>query len=544
MVTPNSFLNYYSGKLNVIDDSNAELILEPNEDIKGIFKKLKEEFGFIMLIDIFGLDLLKKKSFDPQNERRFQVVYILLNMEMHLRLRVVVNVDVEKNEVLPSCRDLWAAAHWCEREIWEMFGISFGTESEKRLLSVSGLKGFPFRKDFSFNGLDESLDSEESIFENITDVPKYKLNLVDSFSIGPIHPALKGSMKLHLQIEGDGILNSQLEVGYLHRSIEKLCEEKLYTQIIPLTDRLNFFSAASNNIGWCKAVEDLVNIEISDKAKAMRMVASELARVSDHTQCIGSIARAVGMFEPIQLSISIKEIVSSLFERLCGSRFNSSISRIGGMSVEVPSGWVNDCLTTLKVISKKVDEIDTHLTRSTLWIERLRTTTLNAYDAIDLGITGPNLRACGVNYDIRKVSPYYFYEDVEFEIPLGINGDCYDRYLVRIEEIRQSLKIISQVLDSLPLGKMCVDKLKTELDLNPLNFAPNLCEGYSMTETPNGELGFFISSDGENRPYRVKIKGPSFFSAQAFSSMLENTKVNDAMISLCSMNIVAGEVDR
>lgn len=544
MVTPDLLLNFYGTNFNIIDDSNAELIVDPNEDVKSIFKKLKEDFGFIMLIDIFGLDLLKKKSFNAQNERRFQVVYILLNMEMHLRLRVVINVDIEKNEILPSCTDLWAAAEWCEREAWEMYGISFGPTSEKRLLSVKGLKGYPFRKDFEYDGLQEISESSESIFEPLNDLPKYKLNLVDDFSIGPIHPALKGSMKLHLQVEGDSILNSKLEVGYLHRSVEKLCEESLYSQIIPLTDRLNFFSAASNNIGWCKAVEDISNIEISDKSKAMRMVISELSRVNDHAQCIGSMARAVGMFEPIQLSLNIKEIISSLFERLCKTRLSNSFTLIGGMGGEVPSGWVNDCLTTLKTIGKKIEEINTHLTRSELWVDRLKTTTLNAYDAIDLGITGPNLRACGVNYDIRKVSPYYFYEDVEFEIPLGINGDCYDRYLVRLEEMRQSLKIISQVLDSLPPGKMSVDKLNTQLDLHPLRLSPRVHEGYSMTETPNGELGFYICSDGENHPYRVKIKGPSFFSAQAFSTMLKKTKVNDAMISLCSMNIVAGEVDR
>lgn len=539
--------NYFQDEISFVDDAQAVLTIGLLDRLYTSLEKLKKEFGYILLVDILGQDLstLTDRS---NTEKSFQVTYILLNMEYHHRVRVNVFIDLDSGDVLPSVSNLWPGAKWSEIEASEMFGIAFGDSENQRLLTKTDLQGFPLRKSFEFvdNHRDSSAgeNTAKEIFSTDHIKEKYKKNLIDEFSVGPIHPAMKGAMMLHLQVEGDDIIQSKLEVGFLHRGIEKSIESKRYSQIIGLTDRLNYFSSAANNVGWTKAVEELVGLDISDRSKAMRMVICELARITDHAQCIGSMAQGAKVLESFELTLKIRKIIFSLFEQLCGARVTHGITRIGGMANELPNGWSNDCLQELKYVSKYIDEIESYLTKNTLWMRKLGTASLNAYDAISWGITGPNLRACGVNYDIRKASPYYFYEDVDFKIPLGINGDSYDRYLVRLEEIRQSIKIITQVLDSLPPGKMMSEDLITELDLSLLNFKSAAGEIYSMTESPNGELGFYIRSDSQVCPYRVKIRPPSFFSAQAFPSLLVGVNVSDAMVSLSSMNIVAGELDR
>ncbi|CBW27052.1 putative NADH dehydrogenase I chain C/D [Halobacteriovorax marinus SJ] len=513
------------------------LILDESKDLKSTLKKLKETFGFIMLLDIIAIDNSKKEN----ATKRFQLSYFLLNMEEHFRLQVILNFDNDRQEILPSASDIWTNAHWCEREIWEMFGISFGPDSEHRLLTPKEIIGFPLRKDFQLE-IDEDYKSREFSFSKNLSLPKYKENLLETISIGPIHPEFKGSMKMNFEVEGDFILRSNFEVGYLHRGIEKTCEQRIYAQIPSLIEKLNFFSSAANSVGWCKAVEELSQIDIPDKAKAIRMVLCEFARVSDHAQCLASMVKSTGIFEGVQICRKISNKVANLFSALNGSTKGSYLNSIGGLNFELPVGWINDCLDELKSILSLSNELSMHLNRADFWKERLQTAPLNAYEAIDLGVSGPNLRSCGVNYDIRKVSPYYFYEDVDFDIPLGINGDSYDRFLVRVEEIRQSLRIISQVLDSLPAGQVRVDK--EYLQCNTLNFKVQEKSIYSMIEAVNGELGFYIESDGSNCPYRVKIKAPSFSSAQAFSRMLPGTRLEDCMVSLSSMNIVLGELDR
>ncbi|WP_127717343.1 NADH-quinone oxidoreductase subunit D [Halobacteriovorax sp. HLS] len=543
----NNLRDFFQEDISFIDDHQAVLNVSILDRLYPSLEKLRVDFGYILLVDIFGQDL-SALSTQASSDKPFQVTYVLLNMEYHHRIRVNVFVDLDSGDVLPSVTGLWPCAKWCEVEASEMFGIAFGDSSKLRLLTKNDLQGYPLRKSFKFSdeqcGRSSLEKNSQELFSTDHIKEKYKKNFIDEFSIGPIHPAMKGAMMLHLQVEGDDIIQSKLEVGFLHRAIEKSVESKRYSQIIGLTDRLNYFSSASNNVGWTKAVEELVGLEISDRAKAMRMVVCELARITDHAQCIGSMAQGAKILESFEITLKIRKIIFSLFEQLCGARVTHGITRIGGMAYELPNGWSNDCLLDLKQVSKYVDEIESYLTKNTLWMDKLATASLKAYDAISWGITGPNLRACGVNYDIRKVSPYYFYEDVDFKIPLGINGDSYDRYLVRLEEIRQSVKIITQVLDSLPPGKMLSDDLVTELDLSLLGFKSDAGEIYSMTEAPNGELGFYIRSDSQVCPYRVKIRPPSFFSAQAFPSLLEGVRVADAMVSLSSMNIVAGELDR
>ncbi|MBT3583587.1 MAG: NADH-quinone oxidoreductase subunit D [Halobacteriovoraceae bacterium] len=440
-------------------------------------------------------------------------------------------------------------------------GLAFKNLARKRLLTHNEFSGHPLRKDFDGSKAQPLSESEAISFEEDGQLTPLQREKKEWVNLGPCHPATQGTLRVMLEIEGEVISRTKLEIGYLHRCFEKLCESKMYNQVIPYTDRLNYCSAPMNNIGWCKAVEDMMGIEIPDRAKALRMIFAELSRVIDHLLCIGAAAVDLGAASNFHFCFEQRERVYELFEKLCGSRLTVSLTRVGGMAFDLPIGWVNDCLKVTKIISKNIEEISTGLTRSKIWMDRTRVCPVSAKDALDWGYTGPCLRACGVNYDIRETSPYYFYGDVDFEIPLGINGDCYDRYLVRVEEMRQSLKIVAQVLDNLPSGDVRVsdpnislpnkknlhsnfESMSQHLNIITNGVVPARGEIYSSTEVANGELGFYVISDGSKNPYRVKVRPPCFSIFQSFPDVVKNSMVSDAMATLGSMNVIAGELDR
>jgi len=363
------------------------------------------------------------------------------------------------------------------------------------------------------------------------------------------------------EIEGEVIKRSKLEIGYLHRCFEKMTENHLYNQVIPYTDRLNYCSSPMNNIGWCKAVEDMMGIEIPDRAMAIRMVLAELSRIIDHLVCIGAGAVDLGALTTMFFCLEERERVYELFEKLSGARLTVSLTRIGGMAQELPVGWVTDCLTVVQKMEKGIAEVDRLLTKNKIYVDRTRVCPISAADAISWGYTGPCLRAAGVNYDLRKTNPYYFYKDVDFEIPIGQNGDPYDRYLVRMEEMRQSLRIIKQVLNNIPSGpyqsldkRVCIppkkevytniEGLMNHFMLVMKGVRPQVGEIYSATEAANGELGFYIISDGGPNPYRVKVRPPCFAIYQSMSEVVQGHMISDLIAELGSMNIIAGELDR
>ena len=305
-------------------------------------------------------------------------------------------------------------------------------------------------------------------------------------------------------------------------------------------------------------MENLFGINIPDKAKALRMVFCELSRILDHLNCIGDLSLSAGN-EIIKFKcLDMKERIYELFEKVAGSRLKVSINVIGGLSRDLPQGWIIECLNNLKYIEKNIIVIDKLLTRSPTWMSRTNVCcSLSAKDALDYGLSGPNLRATGINYDLRKASPYYFYRDVDFDVPLGINGNSYDRYLVRLEEIRQSLRIITQILDNLPVSDIIADHSFTQVltqeenkgSENSSKFfkeTPATTEKshYSFIESANGELGFFLVSDGGICPWRVKIRAPSFAHAQAFESSATELLIDDALVAFSSFNITPGELDR
>ncbi len=522
-------------------------------------QSLKDDYGFIMLLDVCGVDNLHRPHSDFTHGKRFEAIYHLLNMETHDRVRI--RVPLNEGESVPTVMPLWKAADWFEREAWDMYGIEFQGRLKERLLTHHKFVGHPLRKDYSATHNQPLDESEDIYFEPDPTLTEEQRSSREWVNIGPSHPATHGTLRVMAELEGETIRRSKLEIGYLHRCFEKMCENHTYNQVIPYTDRLNYCSAPMNNIGWCKAVEDMMGIEIPDRAKALRMILAELSRVIDHLVCIGANAVDIGALTNFWFCFEQRERIYELFEKLCGARLTVSLTRVGGMAYDLPPAWVSECLETVKVISKNIEKVDGMLTQSRIWIDRTKVGAVSAKDAIQWGYTGPCLRAAGVNYDIRKVSPYYFYKDVDFEIPVGQKGDCFDRYLVRMEEMRQSLKIVTQVLNNLPSGPVKVldktislpEKKEVYTNIEGLmnhfmlvmkGVKPPVGEIYSATEAANGELGFYVISDGTHRPFRVKVRPPCFAIYQSFNESIKDTMIADAVSILGSMNVIAGELDR
>ena len=524
------------------------VLVAPSHLLHPLLTDLKKHCGFIMLLDICGVDNLQREQ-----SKRFECVYHLLNMGEHQRLRLRIPID--KDESLPSITDIWKSANWFEREAWDMFGIEFNGMKKERLLTHRDFIGHPLRKDYAHPDIQKLSSPQELSSNEPLPTLRHRVN------IEPLNPATRGIVKMGLELEGETVKQTHLELGHLHRCFEKICEGLSYNQIVPYTDRLNYCSAAMNNIGWCKSIETMMNIDIPDRAKVIRMIVAELSRIADHILCVETTASGIGAISHHAIGSGLREQIYQLFEKLCGSRITVSLTRVGGMAWDIPFPWIQECRECAHNILRKMKYFERTLTRNKIWLARTQVCPVSAEDAIEWGHTGPCLRACGVNYDIRKASPYYFYEDIDFEIPLGINGNCYDRYLVRIEEIKQSLKIILQLLDNIPLGPIMTDDERVALpepssvrnnrssflkhvDKIQRGFSPPQGDIYSCTEAANGELGFYVISDGKQHPYRVKVRPPCFPILQSFPDTVRESQLPDAVIALSSMNVVPGELER
>jgi NADH dehydrogenase I D subunit len=381
-------------------------------------------------------------------------------------------------------------------------------------------------------------------------------------NLGPSHPATHGTLRIILELDGEVVVRTKQEIGYLHRGIEKLGENLTWHQFIPLTDRLNYVSSAMNNVGYCLAVEKLLGIEAPPRAQALRVIVSELSRIADHLVCVTINAVDLGAFTTFLYAFQQREVIYELLESICGARLTTSITRIGGMYRDVDADWPERVRKTLPGIEKTVREVETLLTRNRIWLDRTQAVSpISAADAVNFGFAGPCLRASGVDWDIRKNEPYCGYEQYDFDIPIGTTGDVYDRYLVRMEEMLQSLKIIRQAVDRLPGGPVVADDPKNVMP--PKEEVYNTIEGlirqfkfvtkgpippkgeiYSATEAANGELGFYLVSDGKGLPYRLRIRPPCFIYYQAFDKLCRGLMIADIIAVLGSLNIIAGELDR
>ena len=356
-------------------------------------------------------------------------------------------------------------------------------------------------------------------------------------NMGPQHPSTHGVLRVKLKLDGERVAGSECIIGYLHRGVEKIAEHRSYQQFAPYVDRMDYVAAVSNGLGYCEAVEKLLGTEAPPRARVVRTILTELQRIASHLLWLGTHALDIGALTPVFYCFREREEILKIFEKYCGARLTTHAFRIGGLQYETYDGFEEDTKRFCNDFSKKIDEYETLLTENRIWVGRTKGVgILNAADAIALGVTGPVLRASGVKWDLRKAQPYAAYSDFDFEIPIGANGDTYDRYTVRMEEMRQSLRIIRQAVEKIPEGPIMAKVPKV--------MKPPVGEIYHSIEAPKGELGYFIVSDGSTQPYRVRIRPPSFVNLQALDIMVRGALVADVIAVIGTLDIVLGEVDR
>jgi NADH-quinone oxidoreductase subunit D len=356
-------------------------------------------------------------------------------------------------------------------------------------------------------------------------------------NMGPQHPATHGVLRVILRLDGEKVMGLECVIGYLHRGVEKIAEHRTYTMFNPYVDRMDYVAAVSNGLGYCEAVEKLLNIEAPPRANYIRVILTELNRLASHQLWLGTHALDIGAMTPLFYTFRDREEILKIFEKYCGARLTTHAFRIGGCQYETYEGFEKDVKKFLAFVAPKIDEYEELLTTNRIWVERTKKVgTISAKDCIALGVTGPVLRASGVKWDLRKAQPYAVYKQFDFEIPTGQNGDTYDRYLVRMAEMRQSLRIIQQAVDGIPEGPIMAKVSKV--------IKPPVGEIYHSIEAPKGELGYFIVSDGSTQPYRVRVRPPSFVNLQALDLMCRGQLVADVIAVIGTLDIVLGEVDR
>ena len=381
-------------------------------------------------------------------------------------------------------------------------------------------------------------------------------------NMGPSHPATHGTVKFLLTLDGETVVDMVVEVGYLHRGFEKMCESVSYSNVFPYTDRLNYCSAIMNNIGYALAVEKLCDLEVTERCKYIRVVTNELARISDHYTNIAAAALELGALTAFIYFVEARELVWDLLEKVCGARLTSNYIRVGGLMCDLPSGFNDDLEATYPKLDKLFDDVDKLLTKNRIFLDRMRDTgAISQEEAISWGFTGPCLRACGIDYDIRKKQPYLVYDRLDFDIPLGTTGDNFDRYLVRMEEIKQSLKIIKQAMKDMPEGPINIDNpylripskqdVYSQMEEMIAHFKvvidgvkPPVGEVYYATEAANGELGFYIVSDGSGKPWKCRVRPPCFTMTGALPELCKGGMLADIIPTFDMLNMIGGECDR
>jgi len=356
-------------------------------------------------------------------------------------------------------------------------------------------------------------------------------------NMGPQHPSTHGVLRVVLKLDGEKVLGTECIIGYLHRGVEKIAEHRTYAMFNPYVDRMDYVAAVSNGLGYCEAVEKLLNVEAPPRARYVRVILTELNRLASHMLWLGTHALDIGAITPLFYTFRDREEVLKIFEKYCGARLTTHAFRIGGCLYETYEGFEREVKKFLEFVTPKIGEYEELLTTNRIWVERTKGVgTISAKDCVALGVTGPVLRASGVKWDIRKAQPYAAYADFDFEIPIGQSGDTYDRYIVRMEEMRQSLRIIAQAIDRIPEGPIMAKVPKV--------IKPPVGEIYHSIEAPKGELGYFIVSDGSTQPYRVRVRPPSFVNLQALDLMVRDQLVADVIAVIGTLDIVLGEVDR
>jgi NADH-quinone oxidoreductase subunit C/D len=511
---------------------------------------------FDMLLDLTGVDF-------PDRVERFEAVYHLYSVQRGARLRLKVPIK-EEDAVLPSLLPVWRGADWPEREAYDMFGFKFdGHPNLRRILCHEAFQGHALRKDY--DPARRWILTEDKIYKPHFDLPEGEDDLFErmTVNIGPSHPAMHGTFRLMAVMDGETIVASDVEIGYLHRCFEKMSETHTWSQVIPYTDRLNYCSSFINNVGYCKTVEKMLGVEVPPKAVWARTILSEFSRIMDHCVCNGTTLVDAGALTNFWYMFQPREEIYGLLESVCGARLTVSACRIGGLIHDLPPDFMERSRRLLEMIPPFMADVEKLVDRNRIWLDRsVGVAAITGAEAVDWGWTGPCLRASGVPYDVRRAHPYDLYDTLDWEVPILFGGDVYDRYRIRMLEIRESLKIIRQLLDrGMPEGPHIVDD--PHVALPPKDAAYNQMEAmiyhfklimdgiqvpagelYSMVEGANGELGFYAISDGTGKPYRLHARGPCFQLFQTFPRLINGGSLSDSIVSLGGLNIIAGELER
>ena len=520
----------------------------------------------------------------PDDLERFEVIYHFLSLPHSTRIRIKARVTEEEPSI-DTVTSVWRGADFLEREVYDLMGIRFEGHPDLRriLLPEDYDEGHPLRKDFPAEGrgwrsrfeflprLDEPASewSEAEIPDDqrhqfmAGDTPESAKRTTEMLlNMGPQHPSTHGVLRVVLELDGERISKAVPDMGYLHRGVEKLAEGLHYMQVIPHTDRLDYTCAMTNNYAYVRAVEKLVGVEIPERAEYVRTIIAEMQRIVGHLFWLGTQALDIGAMTVFFWTFREREVLLDLFEKLCGARLTLNYYRIGGVDSDLTLEIINALKEFLKTFPEHIKEYDTLLQTNRIWLSRTKgVAVISAEDAINFGLTGPTLRGSGVAYDIRKLEPYGAYDRVEWDVPVGKDGDTYDRYWIRIEEMKQSARIIEQCLEQMPEGAIIADlpqiipppKPNVMRDMESMihhfiiftqGFKPPKGETYCGTEVPKGELGFFLISDGGPRPYRLKIRSPSFVHMGAFDFMARGYLISDIITIFGTYDIVMGECDR
>lgn len=539
------------------------MILAPSEQLHAMAEYLKEEMGYTLLLDITVVDNLLLAH--PASSR-FEVIYIFRHEEFEKTVGVkVLLINSEKG--VETITDLYGAASWLEREVWDQYGVSFQQHSTlKRILNHNEFVGHPLRKDYEITKgqyctvTQDMMDEMKPLLDaRGLDAERDDLMILN---LGPSHPASHGTIRTLVALDGEKIVAGASEIGYLHRGFEKSCENHTYNQIIPYTDRLNYCSALMNNIAFSKTVEEMIGVTLPDRGIFIRVILAELSRVIDHLVCLAAGLLDMGGQTNYWYLFNPRNDAYDFLSKLTGARLTNSYMRIGGMTHDLYDGWERDLDDVLKKVDKGIAESLQMIEHNRIFQDRLQNVSpVSAMQAIDYGFTGPNLRASGVPYDLRFASPHYYYDTFDFEMVVGSVGDTYDRLMVRFEEMLQSMRIIRQAAKKIPGGP--INAANHAVTMPPKSAVYTTIEGamnqfklvyegvkvpkgeyYGSFEAANGELGFYIVSDGSGTPYKVKVRAPSFVHMAAYPKIIENYQVGDAILTLGSLNIIAGEMDR
>lgn len=607
----------FAERISAVSEFRGETRVElAREALLDAARMLRDELGFDQCLDVTALDwkleaadapnpgaiLLDDQELDSiEPPARFQLVYQFLSHAANARLGLTVLLQ-EADAIVPSLTGIYPGLNFPEREVYDMFGIRFqGHPFLQRILMPDDWQGYPLRKDYALGyetvEFTHNLDQieagklkntpppapQEAIFAidgETTELPigggltaTVKENFEDPstetmlINMGPHHPSTHGVLRVALQTAGEKIISAMPDVGYLHTGIEKNMEYKSYTKTITLTDRMDYLSPLNNNLGYCLAVERLMEVDVPERAQILRVLLCEISRIASHLVAIGTNAMDMGAVSMFTYAFRERESALDIFEMVSGARMMTSYFRIGGCALDVPVGFSDKVREFIEMLRRRIEEYRSLLDKNPIWLERTRGVGIySRADALALSLTGPLLRATGLEWDLRKSRPYSGYDTYDFQVPINTKsdkGDIYELYRLKVLEMEQSLRIVEQALERLnrtpgPIittNRKVAPPPKEELNrsmeslihhfkLWTEGFKPPVGYVYQAVESPRGELGFLVSSDGTNKPHRVRVRAPSFINLQLLGHVAPGYTISDLVGLIAMIDIVLGDVDR